>query len=345
MSKTAKIGKLKIGAKYPIRIKGMLKTPIAKTKQLIGEAKSLEAEGVEAIRLAVLNEEGARAATILRKHVSVPLVADIHFQYKTALMAIDSGFEGIRLNPSNIYKKNEVISVVKSAKRNKISIRVGVNSGGFKKNFSSRRMMAKQMVKSAVDYIKILEKQNFFDTMVSFKGADVLTTLEANRMFAKKSDYPLHLGVTATGPFVDAVVKSSIGIGTLLSEGIGNVIRVSLSAPSVLEVQVAKAICQALDLRRFGPEIISCPTCSRCEVDLIKIVDEFKRKIEKDKIDKYCKVALMGCVVNGPGEAYQADIGAAFGKKKAAIFKKDKIIGWSNEKDIIGDLLKEVRKK
>ena len=344
MKKTVKIGSLKIGGRNPVRIKGMLKTPIANSKNLIKEAKRLEKEGVEALRVAVRQEKDAKIAGLLKKHIAVPLVADIHFHYKLALLSLEEGFEGIRLNPLNISKRGEVSQIARLAKERGVSIRVGVNSGGFRKKFSSSQGMAKEMVKRCENYLKLLEAENFFDIMVSLKGADVLTTIEANKIFSKKYNYPIHLGVTASGPFLEGVIKSSIGLGSLLREGIGDVIRVSLTAPSFWEIRVAKHILQALNLRRFGPEIISCPTCSRCEVDLISIVDRFKKELKTTGLNKPLQIAIMGCVVNGPGEAYQADIGAAFGKKRAVIFKKDKILKQSSEDKIIDDLIGEVRR-
>jgi len=344
MTRTVKLGNLKIGGKHPVRIKGMLKTPYSDIKGLIQEARHLEKEGAEALRVAVRKEEDAAIAKIIKKEIKVPLVADIHFHYKTALAAVTNGFDGIRLNPLNIYKTEEVRQVVKEAKIHKIPIRVGVNSGGFKKGFSSSRALAGQMVVSAGRYIRILEKESFFDIMVSLKGSDTASTIIANEQFSKEYNYPLHLGITATGSYLAGVVKSSIGLGGLLSKGIGNIIRVSLTAPSFLEIRVAKYILQALNLRKYGPEIVSCPTCSRCEVKLIDIVEKFGRELTDSGISAPIRIALMGCVVNGPGEARQADIGAAFGKKKAVIFKKDKILRYSNENNIIKDLLQEVRK-
>lgn len=344
MTKVVKIGSLKIGGKNPIRIKGMLKTPTNNRKSLIKEAKRLEKEGAEAIRLAVKDQKDAKLAGILKEQLSIPLVADVHFHYQLALLAIKEGFDGIRLNPANIYNEKQVRQIARLAKAKGISIRVGVNSGGFKRKFSSSLELAEQMVKRCEDYLKILEAESFFDTMVSLKGSDVLSTIAANRIFSSRHNYPLHLGVTASGPFLEGVVKSSLGLGSLLGEGIGNVIRVSLTASSLREIEVAKYILGALDLRRFGPEIISCPTCSRCEVKLISMVNEFKKELTRSKITKPLRIAIMGCVVNGPGEAYQADIGVAFGRKKGVIFKKDKILLQSNENRIISDLMKEVKK-
>jgi len=345
MSKKTKIGKLGIGGKNPVRIKGMLKTSTSNIPKLIAEAKSLEREGVEAIRMAVKDEADAKLVKKIKAKISVPMVADIHFNYRLAIAAIENGFDSIRLNPRNIFKKEQVEAVVDCAKSAGISIRIGVNSGGFAQKFSSNKALARAMVREVEKYLRIFEKKSFFDTMVSLKASEVDSTIAANQEFAKRFDYPLHLGVTATGPFSQAIVKSSLGIGILLSQGIGDVIRVSLTAPSFWEIRVAKYILQFLGKRKFFCELISCPTCSRCEVDLLSIVDKFSKEIEKDSTGLPEKVALMGCVVNGPGEAYQADIGVAFGKSKAAIFKKDKIVGYTNEKKVISDLRKQFKKK
>ena len=344
MTKVVKIGNLKVGGKNPVRIKGMLKTLTKDTKNLIKEAKTLKEEGAEAIRVAVKEKEDAKLAVLLKKHVSLPFVADIHFNSALALSAIEGGFESVRLNPMNIYNKKDVKQIARMAKHYGVSIRVGVNSGGFRKKFASSEKLAQAMVKEVEKYLKVLEGENLFDIMVSIKGSDVISTIAANKIFSKKHHYPLHLGITASGPFLEGVTRSSVGLGSLLSSGIGDIIRVSLTAPSYLEIRVAKHILESLNLRRFGPEIISCPTCSRCEVDLIKIVDKFKEKIQASGFNKHLRIAIMGCVVNGPGEAYQADIGVAFGKKKAAIFRKDKILKISNENKIIPDLLREVEK-
>jgi (E)-4-hydroxy-3-methylbut-2-enyl-diphosphate synthase len=344
MSRVVKIGNLAVGGRHPVRLKGMLKTVSRNEKMLIKEAKQLKEEGVEALRVAFKEAHDKKVSIKLKKEVGLPLVADIHFNYKLALMAIDSGFDGIRLNPLNIPKKDEVIQIIKEAKQKKISIRIGVNSGGFKKTFSHSSSLAKEMVRVAKKYIKIFEDQGFFDIMLSLKASDVYTTQEANRIFSQEFDYPLHLGITATGPFLEGAVKSSLGIGMLLSQGIGDIIRVSLTASSRDEVRVGKAILQFLGLRRFFPEIISCPTCGRCEVDLTKIVNMFKKKIEKfGAKDLPAKIAIMGCVVNGPGEAQQADIGVAFGKRKGAFFRKGKVIGVTDRARVVNDLLEKAK--
>ena len=327
-TKIVKIGNVKCGGGNPVVIKSMLKNSPKQFPALLREAKSLEKEGAQAIRMAVKEKNDISAFKKLKEKVKVPFVADIHFDYKMALAAIAAGFSAIRLNPLNLYAKNKVKQVIKEAKKAGISVRVGVNSGGLKENFKNDTALARRMVKAAYDYIKILEKENFFDIMVSLKASTVNATILANEFFSAKFPYPLHLGVTASGPFLEGVVKSSLGIGYLLRKGIGDLVRVSLTGSSYLEVRVAKYILQGLGRNKFYPEIISCPTCSRCSVDLIKMVDKFKKITEKNKegINFPSKIAVMGCIVNGPGEAYQADIGIAFGNKKGAIFKKDKIL-------------------
>lgn len=343
-TREVKIGNVAVGGKNPVRVKAMLKTPVADFDNLYKEACKVKRAGAEVIRIAVRNQKDAVVAKKLKnKGFDIPIVADIHFDYKAATAAIENGFDSIRLNPLNLKKVTEIKKILKLAKEKNISIRIGVNSGGFKKNFKNDLSQAKEMVNAVLDYIKIFEKNRFFDIMVSLKAADVNTTILANRLFSKASNYPLHLGVTATGAFNQAVVKSSIGIGALLADGVGDIIRVSLTAPSDLEVEIAKNILQAVNARIFEPEIISCPTCSRCQVDLAQIVKKFKKSMPK-KLDGFpSKIAIMGCVVNGPGEAYQADIGVAFGDKKAAIFKKDKILGWTDDKNVVNDLMSLIK--
>ncbi|MDD5069126.1 MAG: (E)-4-hydroxy-3-methylbut-2-enyl-diphosphate synthase [Candidatus Omnitrophica bacterium] len=345
MSKTVKIRDLKVGGKNPVRIKGMLKTQITNKKGLLREALALQTEGADAIRVAVKRAEDASIVGELKKVVKVPLVADVHFHYKTALAAIESGFDSIRWNPLNITDKDQVRTVIKAAKKAKVSIRVGVNSGGFKQRFATERDLALAMLEKISESINLLEAENFFDIMVSLKASTVDATVLANRLFREKFDYPLHLGVTATGPFVPAIVKSAIGIGMLLKENIGDVIRVSLTGPSFWEIRVAKSILQAIGKLDDSPEIISCPTCSRCQVDLISLVENFEKEVLNCKKKGYVfpkKIALMGCEVNGPGEACQADIGVAFGKDKGSLFKKDKIIGSVSAKISMKNLVKKL---
>jgi len=342
MTKIAKIGNIKIGSEYPIRIKGMLKKNLTDREAILKEALDLEKEGAEIIRIAVKDRNNIGILNYLKKSISAPLVADIHFNYKLALESIEAGFDGIRLNPLNIKDTNGIREVIRKAKAKKTHIRVGINSGGFKKRLSKEKL-ANEMVKNALEFIKLLEKEKFQNISISLKASDVNTTILANRILSKKTDYPIHLGVTATGTFLEGIVKSVLGIGILLNEGIGNILRVSLTSDSILEIKVAKFILQALNLRYFSPEIISCPTCSRTQVDLIRIVNEFQKKLNSlsnSNLPK--KIAIMGCEVNGPGEASFADIGIAFGNKRAILFKKGKILRVLKEDNLIEEFLKEV---
>lgn len=345
-TKVVRLGKLKIGGNHPIVIKGMIKTSYNQPARVIAEAKGLMVSGAQAIRLAVRETNDVRFAQLLKNNkVDVPLVADIHFDARLALAAIEAGFDGIRLNPLNITNRAQVHEIARLAKHNRIPIRVGINSGGFRRTFSNDQQQAIAMVKAVGQYISWLRQVNFSDIMVSLKGADVATTIKANRLFAAKFNYPLHLGVTATGQTELAVVKSAIGIGSLLALDIGNIIRVSLTQSSQNEIILARLILQALNLGNFGPEVISCPTCSRCQVNLKKISQTLNQRIQTLNLKQPIKIAAMGCVVNGPGEAIQADIGAAFGAKKAVIFKKGKIIKTSPESQVLNELVSAIKKE
>ncbi|MFH1782239.1 MAG: flavodoxin-dependent (E)-4-hydroxy-3-methylbut-2-enyl-diphosphate synthase [Candidatus Omnitrophota bacterium] len=350
MTRQIKVGKVKIGGGAPVSIQSMVKTDTRDVSSVVKEISLLEKAGCEIVRIAVKDLDSAACIKKIKKKINIPLVADIHFDHRLALLAIENGVDKIRLNPGNIYKKEEVIEVAKLAKKYKIPIRVGVNSGSLR-DYS--KDIISSMVKSTLDYIKILEKVNFYDIIISLKASDVLTTIEAYRKFSKRSDYPLHLGITAAGPKEKSIIKSSIGIGILLSEGIGDTIRVSLTGSSCDEVVIAKDILQALGLRRFSPEIISCPTCGRCQVDLKTIVDKVQEEINKAFLpntqysrpttrQKFPTLAIMGCEVNGPGEAKEADFGIAFGKGNGVLFKKGKIVKRVKYKDAIKTLLQHL---
>jgi len=350
MTKQIKVGNVKIGGGAPVSIQSMTKTDTRDVQATVREIKELEKSGCEIIRVAVKDFEAAKAIRAIKRKVNLPLVADIHFDYRLALSAIENGADKIRLNPGNIYKEDEIKEVVKLAKKRRIPIRVGANSGSIRYKIQDTRYkgntMIDNMVKSVMDYIKILERMDFYDIIVSLKASDVLSTIEAYKLFSKKSRYPLHLGVTAAGPVSTGIVKSSIGIGALLLDGIGDTIRVSLTGDPIEEVIAAKNILQALELRSFGPEIISCPTCGRCQVDLQGIVNKVALRITNDKRrttkNYHSKIAIMGCEVNGPGEAKEADIGIACGKGSGVIFKKGKILKRVKEKDIVKELLREL---
>ena len=335
MTKQIKVGKIRIGGGAPVAIQSMTKTDTKDVRATVKQIRQLEKAGCEIVRVAVKDFEAASAIKKIKKRIKIPLVADIHFDHRLALLAIQNGADKIRLNPGNIHKEEQIIEVARAAKKARVAIRVGVNSGSVKGG----------MVKSALDYIKILEKARFYDIIVSLKASDVKATIKAYREFSRKSKYPLHLGITAAGPVSTGLVKSSIGIGALLLEGIGDTIRVSLTADPCEEVVAAKNILQALGLRRFGPDIISCPTCGRCQVDLQRVVKELCSRFSVlGSRFSNVKIAVMGCEVNGPGEAKDADIGVACGKKSGVIFKKGKVIKRVKEKDIIRELLNENRK-
>jgi len=345
-TRQVKIGKIKIGGNAPISIQSMTKTDTKDIDATAKQIKSLEKAGCEIIRVAVKGLDSAKAIAKIKKRIKIPIVADIHFDYRMALEAVESGSDAIRLNPGNIYRPKEVKEVIAACKKRKIPIRIGANSGSIrasKKQLQSKPQSA-LMVKNITNYLKLFEKEKFYDIIISLKAADVPETIEAYRAMAKSCIYPFHLGITATGSGNESIVKSAIGIGTLLAEGIGDTIRVSLTSASEDEVIVGRDILQALGLRRFGPEVISCPACGRCQVDLAKLVKEAKEKLTTNDYRLKTKhsptIAIMGCEVNGPGEAKHADIGIAFGKGQGVVFKKGRPVKKVKSKDAIKELLK-----
>ena len=345
-TKIIDVAGVKIGGKAPIAIQSMTKTPTSDVAKTVKQIKSLKAAGCHIVRVAVPDMASAEAIKSIKKKVDIPLVADIHFNYKLALKAIDCGIDKIRLNPGNIYKKQEVEKVVKLATKHKIPIRVGVNSGSVKKARNSS--MVDCMVSSALKYIKLLESFGFYDIVVSLKASSILETIEAYRKMSKKCNYPMHLGVTATGMYSSAIVKSVLGIGSLLVDGIGDTIRVSLTGKPEDEVALAQEILQALGLGSFGPEIISCPTCGRCNVDLVNIVKNFTQYVKNNQNGtrlKSSRVAIMGCFVNGPGEAKEADAGVAFGRNSGLVFRKGNPIKKMSQKQAFNFLFNELRTK
>ena len=349
MTRQIKVGDVKIGNGAPVSIQSMAKTDTRDVLSTVRQIKGLEKAGCEIIRVAVKDFEAAKAIRGIKNKINIPLVADIHFDYRLALSAIENGADKIRLNPGNISKEEEIREVVKLAKKRKIPIRVGANSGSIRNRVKSRghraegiEQRAKDLVEPVLDYIKILERMEFYDIIVSLKASSVLSTIEAYRLFSKRSKYPLHLGITSAGPVSTGIVKSSIGIGALLLDGIGDTIRVSLTGDPVEEVIAAKNILQALDLRKFGPEVISCPTCGRCQVDLQKIAEQIGSRLKAQGSRESIKIAVMGCEVNGPGEAREADIGIACGNGSGVIFKKGKIVKRVKEKNIVKELLKNI---
>ncbi len=344
-TRVIKIGSCLIGGAHPVAIQSMVKYRATDIKRSLKQVRELEDAGCEIVRFAVKDMQDARALKKIKKEAKIPVVADIHFDYRLALEAIESGVDKIRLNPGNIYKKEEVREVVAGLKNARIPLRIGVNSGSVRDLHS--KSAAENLVKSALEYIKLVERFRFHNIVVSLKASNVLDTVSAYKLISGVCDYPLHLGVTAAGsPFAGAI-KSSVALGALLLDGIGDTIRVSLTDIPVREVYAAKVILESLGLRKFGHSLISCPTCGRCEVDLVKIVRELEERLAvsgERLAHKPLKVAVMGCVVNGPGEAKEADIGVAFGKSEGLLFKKGKPVRKVSYRDCVEVLLKEIRK-
>jgi len=343
-TRQVRVGGVKIGGGASISIQSMTKVNTSDVKAVVTQVKSLEKAGCEIIRVAIKSLSDARAIRDIKSKINIPLVADIHFNYRLALESIASGADKIRLNPGNIGKLDEVGQVVKAAKRAHIPIRIGVNSGSVLIG-DDRMVSGKKLVEAATRYIKLFRELDFHDIIISLKASNVVTTIEAYRRMSEACDYPLHLGVTASGSYDSGVIKSAIGIGSLLADGIGDTIRVSLTADPVEEVTAARRILSAVGARHFGPEVISCPTCGRCQVDLGSIVrkleDTLRSTVHHTRSTKApLTIAVMGCEVNGPGEAKEADLGVAFGKNSGMIFKKGKKIKKVEVKHAIKELLK-----
>lgn len=332
-TKKINIGGVTIGGGFPVAVQSMTNTDTRDWKATVKQIKQLEEAGCEIVRVSLPDMESAYNVGRIKKNIKIPLVADIHFDYRIALEAIKQGVDKLRINPGNIGAKDRVDALVKEAKQAHIPIRIGVNAGSLKSvhNFSDNVSRAKELVKAAMEHVEILERHEFYDIAVSLKASNIATTVEAYKIFASKRNYPLHLGITEAGSMFSGTIKSSAGLGIMLYDGIGDTVRVSLTADPVEEVKTAYSLLQSLELRNSGIEIISCPTCSRCEVDLIKIVSEVEKEVSKmknlKKLSRPVKVALMGCVVNGPGEAKDADMGIAGGKDTGILFKNGEIIG------------------
>jgi len=342
VSKAIRIGKVTVGGGAPIVVQSMTKTDTRDVMSTIAQIKELEDCGCELVRVAVPDTKAARALSAIKMEISIPLIADIHFDYRLALMAISAGVDGLRLNPGNISKPDKVTAIVRAARERNVPIRIGVNAGSLPKTANPKMTTAQQMVAVAIEQIKLLESLDFNLIKVSLKAFDVPTTIEAYRDIAQKMPYPLHIGITEAGPPRSGIIRSVAGISPLLYMGIGDTIRVSLSAHPKEEVIAAYEILKSLDLRSHGPILVSCPSCGRAEVDIIELAQEVEEKLIE--IDKPIKVAVMGCVVNGPGEAKDADIGIACGKGRAVLFKKGKKIGLVEERDFIEVLMREVER-
>lgn len=341
-SKKVKIGSIVIGGGESIKIQSMCNTPTSNTDATIGQILELERAGCEIIRVAVPDMESALAIEKIKENIHIPLVADIHFDHKLALKAMECGVDKVRINPGNIGDEDNVKAVVTMAKQKGVPIRIGVNSGSIEKEILLKygHPTAEGMVESAKRHIDILNKYDFDDIVISLKASSVNLTIDAYRLMSQTYNYPLHLGVTEAGTFVGGAVKSAVGIGSLLKDGIGDTIRVSLTDDPVNEIIVAKEILKALDLRNSGARLVSCPTCGRTKVDLIGLANKVESYIQN--IDMPITVAVMGCVVNGPGEAREADIGIAGGNGEGLIFKKGQIIKKVKEEELFEALCKEI---
>lgn len=337
-TKVIHIGKVAIGGENPIAIQSMTNTHTEDVKATVTQIRSLTAAGCHLVRIAVPNMDAAQKISQIKSQVTVPLIADIHFDHKLAIESIKQGIDGLRINPGNITSESKVAEIVSLAKERKIPIRIGVNSGSLSKDKLRRYgMSAQAIVESALEHVAILEKLHYYEMKISVKSSSVPLTIESYRQLCKKVEYPLHLGVTEAGTEFAGTIKSSVGIGTLLAEGIGDTIRVSLTADPLREVLVARQLLQSLELLE-GLEIISCPTCGRTNIDVIAMSHEVEKRLQAFK-DKQITVAVMGCEVNGPGEAREADFGIAGGKAEGLIFKKGKIIKKVSEKKLIDELI------
>lgn len=343
-TKKVYVGNVPIGGNSFISIQSMTNTNTKDVKSTVSQIKKLENAGCDIIRMAVNDFEDAAALREIKKEINIPIISDIQFNYKLALAACENESDAIRLNPGNIGASWKVKEVVEACKFHNIPIRVGVNSGSVKQEFLDKfnGVNASSICYSALEEIELLEKNNFYDIAVSLKASSVNLTIESYRKFSEMSNYPLHLGVTEAGSPKKGIVKSAIGIGTLLAEGIGDTIRVSLTSDPFDEVIAGKDILKALDLKREGIDLISCPTCARTKVDLIEIVNKAEEKLYS--LDKNLKVAIMGCPVNGPGEAREADIGIACGHGEGLIFSKGEIIKKVPEDMLLSELLSEIEK-
>lgn len=337
------LGGLQIGGGAPVVVQSMAKTDTCDIASTVAQIKRLQAAGCEAIRVAVLNSEAADAVKKIKSRIKIPLIADIHFDHKLALTVMENRVDGLRINPGNIGSKQKIKEVVSAAKDKGIPIRIGVNAGSLQKDIlrKYKHPTARALVESAGRHIKILEDMKFRAIKVSLKASDVMKTVEAYRLFSEKFNYPTHIGISEAGPKFSGTVKSAVGLGILLSEGIGDTMRVSLTVDPVEEVKVAYEILKSLHLKEAGPELISCPTCGRCQIDIRGIVDKVEAKLAKEK--KQITVAVMGCIVNGPGEAREADIGIAGGKGMGILFKRGKKIKTLKERELFSTLMREIK--
>jgi (E)-4-hydroxy-3-methylbut-2-enyl-diphosphate synthase len=333
------IGKVAIGGGSPVSVQSMTKTDTRDAGATVAQIRGLESAGCEIVRLAVVDMDAARALGTIRQAVSIPIVADIHFDYRLAVEAVRQGIDGLRINPGNIGEAWKVREVVAAAKDRGIPVRIGVNAGSLEKDLLAKygHPTPEAIVESAEGHIRILEDLDFRDIKISLKASNVMMTVDAYRLFSSRFDYPLHIGITETGPASTGTIKSAVGLGILLDEGIGDTMRVSLTAAPEEEVRVAYEILRAAGARKRGAEIVSCPTCGRCEVDLRPIAEAVELALRP--VQRQITVAVMGCVVNGPGEAREADYGIACGKGTGIVFRHGEVVKTVREDELLGTLL------
>ena len=342
ITRQIRIGSIAIGGGAPISVQSMTNTKTQDTEATVRQIEALASAGCDIVRLAVPDKEAAANIGAIKAQVKVPLVADIHFDYRLALVAIEQGIDALRLNPGNIGGAENVRRVAEAAKARGIPIRIGVNAGSLDKRLLEKYggVTAEALVESALEHVRLLEEQDFYDMKISLKAHDVPLTLAAYRLMSERCDYPLHLGVTEAGTVRSGIVKSAVGIGALLAEGIGDTLRVSLTGDPVVEVRVAQEILKSLGLRDYGPTLISCPTCGRTAIDLPQIADRVEERLAG--ISRPIHVAVMGCVVNGPGEAGSADVGIAGGKGVGLVFRKGEVVRQVKEEDLVEELFREI---
>lgn len=338
-----RVGNVSIGGEAPVVVQSMTKTDTRDALSTIAQIHRLEEAGCEVVRVAVPDVEAAEALENIRKSISIPLIADIHFDHTLALAALEKGVDGLRINPGNIGSRDRVKRVVLEAKQRSVPIRIGVNAGSLEKDLLREYggAPAEAMVESALRHVRILEDLDFSLIKISLKASDVFRTLRAYQLLAEKVDYPFHAGITEAGGILSGTVKSSVGLAFLLTEGLADTIRVSLTAPPEEEVRVGYHILSSLGLRSRTPNIVSCPVCGRCEVDLFRIAADIEKGLSTIEAD--IDVAVMGCMVNGPGEAKEADIGLACGRGSGAVFREGKLVRRLKEDEVVSEFIKEVK--
>jgi (E)-4-hydroxy-3-methylbut-2-enyl-diphosphate synthase len=345
-SRQVRVGDVTIGGDAPIRVQSMTTTKTADVNATLQQIASLVAAGVDIVRVAVPHWEDAEALTAIAAKSTVPVVADIHFQWKYAMAALEAGIQGLRINPGNIRYQDKVRLIAREARARSVPIRIGVNAGSLEKDVLARHgaPTAAALVESALDEARILEEEDFSDIKISVKHSNAGVMIQAYRLLAEACDYPLHLGVTEAGPMPAGGVKSAVGIGALLSEGIGDTIRVSLTDDPVEEVKVGTWILQSLGLRKRGLDLVACPSCGRAEVDVLGLTKQVQQAIEREGLKVPIRVAVMGCVVNGPGEAREADLGIAAGKGQGFLIVKGEVVDKIPEDRFVERVIEEARK-